>query len=246
MKIKTIGLIGIIALLLAACNGLTGASQTGGLGLEEIKSVATSDALSNNVAFHDEMDQDISSDWGLKVVSGLKEQLALSQESSHARIELSSNPNDATFIFLNKDKNYQDVVVQAEMEYLESSDTFVGVICRASEDGWYEFRINNQGYYQVLKYDQYLKDQGKNAYEDLVREQLRSPAIKTGKETNVLSLSCVGNQLQVFVNGQQIFKDSVPLVIEDDDFTEGTIGFGLAAYGSSTDISINWVETLKP
>lgn len=246
MKIKTIGFIVIFALILAACDGLPSPSQPSGLDLEEIQPVPTSESLPKNVVFHEEMDKDITADWGLKVVSGLENQLLLSQESSRVRIELLPNPNDATFIFLNKQKNYKDVVVQMEVEYLESSNSYVGVICRATEKGWYEFRINNQCYYEVLKFDQYLKDQGKNAYENLAREQLRSALINPGKNKNIISLSCVGNQLKAFVNGEQVFKSHLPLVLEDDDFKEGTIGFSVAAFGSSTDISIDWVETLKP
>lgn len=246
MKIKSIGFIVIVVLLLIACEGLPSTSKTSGLDLEEIQPIPTSESLPDDVTFREEMDEDITANWGVKVIYGLEEQLLLSQESGRVRIESLPNPNDVNFVFLNKDKNYKDVVVQMEVEYLESSDSFVGVICRASEEGWYEFRINNQCYYEVLKYDQYLKDQGKDAYENLVGVQLRSPIINSGKNKNIISLSCVGDQLKAFVNGEQVFKDRLPLVLEDDDFKEGTIGFSVAAFGSSTDISINWLETLKP
>ena len=241
-----IGLLGILVLLLAACDGLSTTSKSGDIELQALELVPTPEAISGNIAFRDEMDTDVTKDWGLKLISGLQEQLLLSQSGNHVRIEMLPNPNDAIFVFLNKDKNYQDVVVQAEVEFQLASDTFFGVICRANEKGWYEFRLNGQGYYEVVKYNQELRDQGLNAHENLIQKQYFSTAFNSGKKPNVISLSCVGNQITVFINGEQVIKDRIPLVIDDDDFTEGSIGFSIAAHGSATNININWVETLKP
>jgi len=246
MKTRIIGLVGIVVLLLTACNGLPGTSKTGALELEELVLVPTPETVSGSVAFRDEMNTDVTKDWGLKLISGLQKQLLLSQGSNHVRIELLPDPMDAIFVFLNKGKTYKDMVVQAEVEFQLSSDTFFGVICRASEKGWYEFRLNGQGYYEVVKYNQDLRDQGLNAHKNLVEKQYFSSAFKPGKQPNVITLSCIGNQIKVFVNGEQVILDRVPLVIEDNDFEEGVIGFGVAAQGSATNFHVNWVETLNP
>jgi hypothetical protein len=153
--------------------------------------------------------------------------------------------NNTNFAFINKGKNYKNVVIQAEARYLESSPADVSVICRASDKGWYEFRLNSQGYYEVLKFDQYLKDQDKNAYSDLVGEQLRSPLVKAGKEINRLALSYSGNELKTFINNEQIFRDRRPLIITDNSFSEGSIGFGVTGNGKPADLSFNYIETLK-
>jgi hypothetical protein len=246
MKTKFLTLLSLVALLaMAACNTSPGAPKIADMSLETINPVPTPESLIQNVNFHDDLNTDISKDWGLKIISGLEKQLIWSQEDGHFRLELLPG-NNTNFAFINKGQNFKDVVVQAEVRYLESSAAFVSVICRASDKGWYEFRINSQGYYEVLKFDQYLKDQGKNAYTDLVGGQLRSPLVKTGKEINRFALSCNGNQLTAFVNNEQLFKDRRPLVITDTSFSEGTVGFGVAGNGKSADLSFSYVETLKP
>jgi hypothetical protein len=246
MKIKFIAVISLVVLLVAAaCSSLPGTSKAADMSLEPIKPIPTAESLTQKVSFRDDLSSGISKDWGLKIISGIEKQLIYSQEDGQFRLELLPG-NDTNFIFINKGKNYKDVVIQAEARYLESSAAYVAVICRASDKGWYEFRINSQGYYKVLKYDQYLKDQGKNAYTDLIGQQLRSPLVKTGKEINRLALSCSGNQLTAFINNEQVFKDRRPLVITDDNFSEGTIGFGVSGNGNRADLSFNTIETLKP
>jgi hypothetical protein len=240
---KSIFIISVVLLLgAAAC---TVSPAAGGMSLEAIQPMATAETLVKSAAFHDDLNKDISKDWGLKVVSGIESQLIWSQESGKFRIELQPG-NDTNFIFINKNKSFGDVVVQAEAQYLDSSAAYTAVICRASDKGWYEFRINSQGYYQVLKFDQYLKDQGKNAYTDLVGEQLRSPLVKTGKTSNLFALSCKGGVLKAFINKEQVFKDRRPLVIEDSTFKDGAIGFGISSNGKSADVSYNYIETMNP
>ena len=245
MKTKLF-IILLLAGLLAGCKTQPG-ETTSKSGLELVKvEPLIGKELPESSSYREEFDKDISGDWGLKVVSGLEKQVSWTMEKSHFRVKIPAVSNDTTFIFLNTDKNYKDIVVQAEVEYLKSSDNFVSVICRASEDGWYEFRMNSLAYYQVLKFDTYRQSQGGNAYTDLVKVQMRNPLINTGKTTNQFAISCVGNQITVFLNGEQVFKDGRPLEFEDSDYQEGAIGFGISSDGSSADVSFNWVEALKP
>jgi len=246
MKTKFLVIIDLFALLaMAACNILPGASKPAD-SLDVLKPIPTPESLPQSVNFHDDLNQDITKDWGLKTISGLEKQLIWSQLGGHLRVEL-FGVNDSDFAFINKNTNYKDVVVQAEVRYLESSAAYVSVICRYSDNGWYEFRINSQGYYEVVKFDAYLKDQDKNAYTDLSSGIHRSPLVKTGKEINRLALSCIGKEIKVLINNEQVFLDRRPLIITDDSFSEGSIGFGVSANGkSSADVSFTYIETLKP
>ena len=243
---KILTMTSLIALLaVAACNVLPGASNAGNMSLEALPPISTPEILTQNSNFRDDLSNDIGTEWGLKTISGIENQLIYTMGDGQLHLKLLPG-NDTNFAFINKSKNFKDVVVRAEVRYLESSAAFVSVICRASDKGWYEFRINSMGYYEVLKFDQDLKNQGKNAYTNLVGLQLRSPLVKTGATINRLALSCSGNQLKAFVNDNQVFKDQRALVITDDSFSEGAIGFGLSSNGKSTDLSFNYVETLKP
>lgn len=249
MKIKTIfGLI-LVVLLLTACKVSPTASsssdQSGEPLTTELKPEPTESVLSEDLILRDEFEDDINKNWGMKIVSGLEDQLIWSQNNGKFRLEIQP-PNDTNFAFFRQDTSYSDVVVQAEVENYGQLDNAYSLMCRASEAGWYELRISSQGYYELLRYDQYLADEGKNAYTNFLETRIGSTLINSGLDTNVFALSCQGNQLKVFINGEQVYYDKRPLTIEDTTYSEGTIGFGVLSYGKEVDVTFNSIETLKP
>jgi len=168
-----------------------------------------------------------------------------SQESNNFHLQVLP-PNDTNFVFLRKNTDLSDAVIQAEVENLGQIDNDFSLICRASKAGWYEFRISSKGYYEVLRFDQYLKDEGKDAYKNFVDRRVGSTLIKGSSNKNVFALSCIGNQITVFINGEQVYKDKKPLIIEDSTYTNGTIGFGFLGFGNNLDVKFNWFESLQP
>jgi hypothetical protein len=125
-------------------------------------------------------------------------------------------------------------------------DGAFSLACRVNQHGWYEFRISPSGYYELLRYDQYLRDSGKNAYVSFTDKRVNSTLITGGLEKNVFSLSCVGDLITAFVNGEQLYYERRPLAFEDDTYTDGAIGFGMVGYGKEYDMAFNWVEAKKP
>ncbi|MDP2965544.1 MAG: hypothetical protein Q8N39_05820 [Pelolinea sp.] len=251
MKVKFFALLLAGTVLMSACGGLSslGIGSAGKtaeeLELQEIKAVSTEAVLSDATYFRDEFEKDINEAWGMKVVSGLEKQLVWSQINDNFRMQ-TLPPNDVNFVFLNKKHTYKDVIVQAEVENAGQLDNAFSLICRATEAGWYEFRISSNGYYELLRYDQYKKNEGKNAYTSFIEKRIGSSLIKGGVDKNVFSLSCVGNQITAFVNGEQPYWEKRPLAITDDTYSEGTIGFGFLGYGKELDATFNWVEAVKP
>ncbi|MGV8025937.1 MAG: hypothetical protein AB2L18_05225 [Anaerolineaceae bacterium] len=247
MKIKTVFGIILVVLLLAACKVTpsTTTTQNSKPLTKEIQPEPTESVLSEDLILREEFDEDISNNWGLKVVSGLEDQLIWSQNNGKFRLEIQP-PNDTNYAFFRKDTSYSNVTVQAEVENYGQLDNAFSLMCRATEAGWYELRISSQGYYELLRYDQYLADEGKNAYTNFVEGRIGSTLIKSGKGMNVFALSCEGNQLKVFINGEQVYFDKRPLTIEDTTYSKGTIGFGALSYGKEVDITFNYIETLKP
>ncbi len=247
MKIKTVFGIILVVMLLAACRVApnTTTTQNAEPLTSELQPEPTESVLSDDLILRDEFDEDINNNWGMKIVSGLENQLIWSQTNGKFRLEIQP-PNDTNYAFFRKDTSYSDVIVQAEVENYGQLDNAFSLMCRATEAGWYELRISSQGYYELLRYDQYLADEGKNAYTNFVESRIGSTLIKSGEEVNVFALSCEGNQLKVFINGEQVYFDKRPLTIEDTTYTEGTIGFGALSYGKEVDVTFNYIETLKP
>lgn len=247
MKIKTILGIMLVVLLLAACKVTPSAAakQEAEPLTSELQPEPTESVLSEDLIMRDEFDEDINNNWGIKIVSGLEDQLIWSQSNGKFHLEIQP-PNDTNYAFFRKDTSYSNVTVQAEVENYGQLDNAFSLMCRATEAGWYELRISSQGYYELLRYDQYLADEGKNAYTNFVESRIGSTLIKSGEDVNVFALSCEDDQLKVFINGEQVYYDKRPLTIEDTTYPEGTIGFGVLSYGKEVDITFNYIETLKP
>ncbi|HAF60830.1 MAG TPA: hypothetical protein DCK95_00710 [Anaerolineaceae bacterium] len=247
MKTKTVLGIILAAALLASCNVTQNlnSAQNASPQTSELKAQPTESVLSEDVIILDEFEGNINDDWGMMTVSGLEDQLIWSQSNGKFRLEIQP-PNDTNFVFFRKNASYKDIVVQAEVENYGQSDNATSVMCHASDAGWYELRISSQGYYELLRYDQYLADEGKNAYTSFIEGRIGSTLINTGLDKNTFALSCTDNQLTVFINGEQVYKDKRPLVVEDNTYPDGTVGFGALSYGKEVDITFNYFETLKP
>jgi hypothetical protein len=114
-------------------------------------------------------------------------------------------PNNTNFIFLNKKHTYKDVVVTAEVENNGPLDNALSLICRATDAGWYEFRISPSGSTKLLRFDQYKQDEGKDVYTNFLEKQVGSTKIVSGLNKNQFSLSCVGDTITAFVNGEQLY-----------------------------------------
>ena len=250
MKNKLWIVLVLAAIMLVSCDAMPAINLGGNkaeeeLQLQEIQPEPTEAVMPEGAFFRDELDADINQEWGLRIVSGLEKQLIWSQNNGKLRLQ-TLLPNDVNFIFLNKSRTYKDVVVQAEVENIGSSDNAFSLICRANENGWYEFRISSLGYYELLRFDQYLKNEGKNAYTNFVEKRVGSTGIVGSKGKNVFALSCSGDLISAFINGEQVYWEKRPLAIQDDTYTEGSIGFGLLGYGKELDVTYNWVEAVKP
>jgi hypothetical protein len=251
MKSKLLTVLLLGAFVLASCGSLPeisigGESIEEEMELQEIVAEPTEAVLPDEGAyFRDDFDDDINDDWGLKVVSGLRDQLIWSQINGKLRLE-TLPPNDTNFIFLNKKHTYEDVIVTAEVENAGPLDNAFSLVCRASEAGWYEFRISANGYYELLRFDQYKRDDGDNAYTNFIEKRVGSTKIVSGLNKNEFSLSCVDNVISAFVNGEQLYWEKRPLAIEDDTYSEGTVGFGLLGYGKELDVTFNWIDVTKP
>lgn len=235
---------------LASCNtlndlGISGGGAEEGLELQEIQPEPTEAVVPEGAFFREEFEKDIIQNWGLRVVSGLEKQMIWDQNNDRLRLQ-TLGPNDVNIIFLNKKNTYEDVIVQANVENRGPLNNAYSLICRANENGWYEFRISSNGYYELLRFDQYKQDEGDNAYTNLLKKRVGSTKIKSGLDTNTFSLSCVGNVISAFVNGEQLYWEKRPLGIEDETFREGAVGFGLLGYGDELDMVYNWVEAVRP
>ena len=93
------------------------------------------------------------------------------------------------------------------------------VLCRlVDENNFYAFLISSDGYAGILR----VMD---GEYTLLNNESLEySDAIYQGDALNKITAVCQGNQLDMKVNGQQLFS------VQDDNFSDGDVGMMAGAY----------------
>jgi hypothetical protein len=112
---------------------------------------------------------------------------------------------------------YDDVSLKMKVTNKGDSNSFQTLlVCRATDAGWYEFAMQNDGLWFLY------------AFKDGNYNQIGNGGatnIKTGKETNEIGMDCVGDQISLFVNGQELTGSPV----KDTTFAEGQIGFSVAS-----------------
>lgn len=144
------------------------------------------------------------------------------EEVNLGKLSISIRPLEdklAWFYLINNSFAYSDVKMEAVVTNQGNNANSVGLICRYSNVGWYEFAISNSGTYSIYAVDnQGIVNQGYN--EIAVGGSTR---IKTGLQTNVYMAICAGDQFTLLVNGEEV----TTITDKRFQFAEGKIGLSL-------------------
>jgi len=127
----------------------------------------------------------------------------------------------------NAGRDFADVIVTVQARQTSGpNNNAYGVLCRyQDENNFYIFLISGDGYYAIGKYET-GKDQVTYLTEN--QEFIASDLINQGVATNLVRVSCVGNELSLSVNG-------LPLVtIIDDSLASGDVGLGVSTLEPGT------------
>jgi hypothetical protein len=173
--------------------------------------------------------------WTEVVVAGDKGKEFASQIGGRIVVEL---PSAETYSYsFVEGANFADVYVEAEAETVISDNNGIALICRQSDDGWYELRIAtrgpNTGSYQMFRYDPSLIARKQVPYVNLLKNltKVNTPDIVNGVlKINTIGFSCKGDELRVFINGvEQLPPDKQ--VVTDSRLSEGSVGVGAMSFG---------------
>jgi len=135
---------------------------------------------------------------------------------------------------------YDDVRVDVRVENQGAGDISVSLICRYSpEEGWYEFNIANNGLYDIS----YAKpnSNGVIAYRNIFNGG--SSNIKSGNETNEYAISCRGDTLSLFINGElaRQTKDNAAVT------PGGKIGVSVSSFNVlPVSVRLDWIKISQP
>jgi hypothetical protein len=136
-------------------------------------------------------------DWEYFVTRGKAENFTSSAGNGRFRIEI-DKPTTYLYYLL-KNAQFDDVRVDTRVENLGTNTNFVGLICRSSDDGWYEADVNSNGTYSIFFYD---RSASGNRYKLIYSGASR--LIRMGKDTNEYTFICKGDYLTLGINGTEV------------------------------------------
>jgi S1-C subfamily serine protease len=126
------------------------------------------------------------------------------------------DPNTWIYFYLDPLEG-PDVRIDTKFDNLGRNNNNVSLICRYSDDGWYEFNVANNGEYTIFRYDAPTQE-----YTALFSGG--STAINTGKDSNEITAICKGDQLTLGINGVAV------RTIRDKNLKSGKVGLSLSSF----------------
>jgi hypothetical protein len=158
-------------------------------------------------SFSDEFNKGLSNYWAYFLALGEKNDVDISAQGEHVRFTITDYDTYAYLIY--ELRNYTDVRIDTEVTNQGSNNNNVGLVCRFSETGWYEFNISSSGVYSIYVFDN-------NEYR-LIRNG-GSPLIRMDKDTNQYAVECIGEALTLYINGEKVWSG------DDPTFRTGMVG----------------------
>jgi hypothetical protein len=152
-------------------------------------------------------------------------------ENDMLRVDISS-PH-TWYSGIHNSNTYKDVSISAKFTGAPSGS--MGLICRYSESGWYEFNIGSDGTYSVLA-GQWLSE-GVGQYIPIATNT--SEYLQPGNMNYEIKLTCQENTLLLFVN-EKLFRK---LDVAHYGLTEGRIGITASSFEETPMTAIfDWVK----
>lgn len=211
--------------------------------LPEATSVPPAEIIPTETAaadfFTEEFDQDLGANWTHFIANGLEENFAPPTIQDGALTFDLAGDGLIYYAYYNA-KTYDDVRVDARVANPGSSNSLVILVCRYDEaKGWYEFKINSGGLYEML----YVSMNDDKIHTSSARiANGGSPLIKTGNAVNEYSVTCVGEKLSFFANGSLVKS------VDERRFQlfSGYAGFGASSEKRPARIAIDAVGFSQP
>jgi hypothetical protein len=130
---------------------------------------------------------------------------------------------------------YQDTRLDIRLENRGVNSQQVSLVCRMSDEGWYEFAVQSDGLWEL-----YAVSDGYN----LIANG-GSTAIRQGKEVNEYTFICDDNKLSFFINGVE--PKGSPHTDRKYVLRRGTVGFAVSSLRATpVKIEIDWFQVSPP
>jgi S1-C subfamily serine protease len=213
---------------------VTGNFDTSGSGGSGNTSGSTSgDALD---FYTEEFEADYNPDnWtSFTLGKGSDKDLVIQQENDHLLFDLGDK--NLYVYYMYDPFTYSDVSLTLNAENRGRNNNNVSLVCRMNQEGseWYEFSVESGGVWYL-----YAVDNG----EYKILDNGGTQALKQGKEVNEYKMDCVGDEITMYINGNEIktVKDSTY------GYDEGYVGFNISSLNVlPITVEVNWFDIAQP
>jgi hypothetical protein len=131
---------------------------------------------------------------------------------------------------------YDNVRLDVRVDNRGTNNNNINLVCRYSDEGWYEISIANNGLYWL-----YAVDGTKGAYVKIADGG--SNKIKSGKEVNEYTFICNDRNLKLMING----VDTTTYTDNQFVFRDGQVGVGLSSFKDMpVKVEFDWVKISEP
>jgi len=192
--------------------------------------------------YTEEFDNPLSSDWHVFTLEATNKADAdkVTVEPQDGKLVWNFDSEYVYYYLFNTAFNYEDVKVEARADNLGRNNNNVSLMCRYKPDvGWYEFNIANNGLYDI--YYAEVNSKGKIVYNRITNGG--SNSIKQGKDVNEYSITCKGQDLSLFING-----DEVKTVTERKyGLRDGGVGVSVSSFNVLPIlVEMDWFKVSEP
>jgi len=203
---------------------------------EEAEPTATEESSpSTEQFFKEEFDSSAALDnWdSFTLGDGSDSDLVVEQEDDHLLVDLGDE--NLYFYYMYLPYEYDDVSLTMSAENRGRNNNNVSLVCRMNSDGtnWYEFSVESGGLWYL-----YAVDDGYN-----IVANGGTNALKQGKEVNEYQLVCDGDEISMYINGDEV------KTLEETKygFNEGLVGFNISSLNVlPITVEVNWFDISKP
>ena len=130
-----------------------------------------------------------------------------------------------------------DILVEAQTNNVGSvRNNNISVVCRATDDGWYEFSISSSGLWWIWKYNNETV-----TYDILAKGGV--PNYNKNVTEHMLSASCIDDELSFYYD-YNLLKNAQ---VNDSSYKEGGVGVSVYADNlSGVEVEFDWFEAQIP
>jgi hypothetical protein len=167
--------------------------------------------------FTEEFDGDLSS-WSYFLMSGDEGDMDLYTDQGYLVFDLQG---EQQYVYVVYDEYYySEVRIDALAENRAKNTNNVSLICNYSDRyGWYEFNVSNGGMWNIFAYSEvddnyFILDSGGSTH------------VNMGKDSNVYTAYCIGNRLELYINGHK----EAALTDTRFNMSEGQVGISVSSF----------------